>query len=58
MPERNKILMDFIADAVKGCRSDTYKNQQFLVVFEWQGFIGPEKQDAQKTVRPKMQEFI
>ncbi len=58
MSEGNKILMDFITDAVKGRRSDTYKYQNLMVILEWQGFIGSEKQDPQQSVGHQMQQFI
>ena len=58
MSEGNEILMNFIADPVKGCRCNAYKNQKFIAVFERQGVIGPVKQDTQQGIGPKMQEFI
>lgn len=58
IPGWNKILVNFIADAVKGCRCNTDKNQKLIVVFECQGFIGPVKEDAQQGIGHKMQEFV
>jgi hypothetical protein len=58
MPKGHKILMEFIADAVKRRRNNTYKNQQIVIILERQGRIGSEKQDAQHGIGPKMQEFV
>ena len=58
MPERNEILMDFVADAVNGRRGNTYKNQKIMVVSEGQGLKSSEKKDAQQRIGPKMQKFV
>ena len=58
MPGGDKILMYLIADAVKGCRCNAYKNQFLMVIFERQGLISPVKQAAQQGIGHKMQQLV
>lgn len=58
MPERNKILVDLIADAINDRRGDADQNQPVFGVFERQGCISSEEQDSQQAVSYNMQEFI